>query len=148
MNASNQAYTINPRHDILYVDLFGSWNHEQTYQFSLDYKKQVSRYFAREWVCVLNLKKLDMLISESEQIGTFKSLLSWSYLKGMTALVAVVGIENRHYLLYQFEEILNSNQPYGQVICYSDAEVRQWLIKHQKLIAGSVPDSGVQQQRA
>lgn len=135
MSAANQvAFNLQPSHDILYVDMYGSWNHDQTYQYSLEYKKVVSRYFAREWVCVMNLQALEMLISEREQIETLKALNTWSYIKGMTALVAVIGIENRHYLMYQFEEIFNDNQPYAKKICYSAHEAEQWLVNQGKLV--------------
>jgi len=133
MTQAPQAYTLQPIQDILYVDLFGSWNHDQTYNYSLDYKKQVSRYFAREWVCVMNLQQLDMLISEQAQIETFRALNTWSYIKGMTAMLVVIGIENRHHLLYQFEDIFDDKQPYEKAILYSDAEAQHWLIEHGKI---------------
>lgn len=127
MTQTHPPFTLQPAQDVLYIDLFGSWNHEQTCEYSLEYKKQVSRYFAREWVAVMNLQKLDMLIEEPNQIDMFRALNTWSFIKGMTAMVVVVGIENRHHLLYQFEEIFNDKQPYQKAILYSEAEALQWL---------------------
>ena len=130
MKVVENKYRIKPVHDILYVDLLGSWNPDRTYDYSLEYKKIVSRYFAREWVCVLNLQHLDLLISEPAQVETFKALNTWSYIKGMTALVVMVGIQNRHHLLYQFEEIFNDRQPYEKVVFYSDVELNAWMSDH------------------
>ena len=129
MKEPTPGYSIQPVHDVLYVQLSGSWNHDQTFAYSVDYKKQVSRYFAREWVCVLNLQNLDMLISEQEQIEMFRALNTWSYIKGMIALGIVISPENRDHLLYQFEEIFNDNQPYQKAIFYSDVEANHWLQK-------------------
>lgn len=129
MKEPTPGYSIQPVHDVLHVRLSGSWNHDQTFAYAVDYKKQVSRYFAREWVCVLNLQDLELLISEQEQIETFRALNTWSYIKGMIALCVVISPENRGHLLYQFEEILSDNQPYQKSIFYSDIEANQWLQK-------------------
>lgn len=127
MSESKPDFSIKPVHDVLYVQLSGSWNHDLTADYSLEYKKQTSRYFAREWACVLNLQNLDMIIPEREQIETFRALNTWSYIKGMTALAIVISLENRHQLLYQFEEIFQDPQPYRTAIFYSDEEASAWL---------------------
>lgn len=129
MKESTPGYSIQPVHDVLHVRLSGSWNHDQTFAYTIDYKKQVSRYFAREWVCVLNLQNLELLISEQEQIETFRALNTWSYIKGMIALGIVISPENRDHLLYQFEEIMSDNQSYQKAIFYSDVEANHWLQK-------------------
>lgn len=126
-NEDAPEYSVKPVHNVLYIELSGSWNHDQTCDYSLEYKKQVSRYFAREWACVLNLQNLEMLISENAQIEMFRALNTWSYIKGMTAQALVISMENRHHLLYQFEEIFNQKQPYETGIFYSETEANSWL---------------------
>jgi hypothetical protein len=126
-NEEDPGFSVKPAHNVLYVELSGSWNHEKTCDYAIEYKKQVSRYFAREWACVLNLQNLEMLISEQSQIEMFRALNSWSYIKGMTAQAVVISIENRHHLLYQFEEVFNETQPFEMSIFYSEPEANSWL---------------------
>ncbi len=122
-----QKYEIKPAHDILYVDMFGSWSPDDTAEFGTEYKRLVSRYFAREWACVINLKQLDMLISESQQIAAFKALNTWSYIKGMKAQAVIVGPDNRSHLLYQFEEIFKDQQPFAKAVFHHELEANHWL---------------------
>lgn len=128
MNDSGKHYIIQPTRDVLYVKLDGSWNAEQTLDFSADFKRQVSRYFAREWACIFNLKEMELLIPESYQIHAFRALNTWSYIKGMQALVLLFSHESRSQLLYQFEEILQDRQPYQKKVCQSEVEANQWLV--------------------
>ena len=120
-------FVIHAMHDILSIDMFGTWNEDNTIEFVADYKRLVHRYFTREWACVINLRGLDMLLSESFQIETLKALNAWSYIKGMKAISVVVSSNNRSHLLYQFEEIFKVNHPYATAACHSELESSQWL---------------------
>lgn len=120
-------FSIMPEHNIVTVDLFGTWNEQQTLDYVADFKRLVHRYFTQEWACVINLQHLDMLLSESFQIETFKALNAWSYIKGMKAIAVVVSHRNRSHLLYQFEEIFKVNHPYSTAVCHSELESIQWL---------------------
>ena len=122
-----EHFRINAEHDILTIDLFGTWNEEDTLQYVEAYKRLVQRYFTREWACVVNLKGLDMLLSESFQIETFKALNAWSYIKGMKAISVIISQDNRSHLLYQFEEIFKVNHPYSTAVCHTDISATQWL---------------------
>ena len=124
---SCDKYSIRPAHDILYVDLKGTWTAEDTLQFVAEYKKQVSRYFAQSWACVLKIKNLDMLIDDNFQIQSFISLNTWSYIKGMSDMVIITGTQSRDMLLYQFEEIISAKQPFDMEICTNDFLADQWL---------------------
>ncbi len=123
----NEKYTIRPAHDILYISLLGSWSPDDTLRFLADYKKQVSKYFAQEWACVMQISDLDMLIEEGFQIETFKALNTWSYIKGMGAMAIIVGMENRDHLLFQFEEILKGKLPFQTSVFKSNDEADAWL---------------------
>lgn len=125
-----EYFSIFPEHNIVTVDLFGTWNEEQTLDFVAEFKKLVHRYFTQEWACVINLQHLDMLLSESFQIETFKALNAWSYIKGMKAISVVVSHHNRSHLLYQFEEVFKVNHPYAKAVCYSELESSNWLEGH------------------
>lgn len=127
MSESSSKYIIQPVRDVLYVKLDGSWNAEQTLAFSADFKRQVNRCFAREWACVFNLKDMDLLIPESYQVHAFRALNTWSYIKGMQALVLLFSHDSRSQLLFQFEEILQDRQPYLKKVCQSEVEANQWL---------------------
>ncbi len=127
MQNSQQKYLIQPHHDILTVTLRGSWNAEDSLSFVSDYKKLVNHYFAREWACVFNLKQMEMLIPDAYQVHTFRALNTWSYIKGMQALVVLFSQNSRSQLLYQFEEILEDRQAYQRKVCQSEAEGYQWL---------------------
>jgi len=120
-------FIIHPEHNILTIDLFGTWNEQQTLEYVADYKRLVHRYFTREWACVINLQGLDMLLSESFQIETLKALNAWSYIKGMKAISVIISSKNRSHLLYQFEEIFKVNHPYNTAVCHSPIESSQWL---------------------
>jgi GTP-sensing pleiotropic transcriptional regulator CodY len=120
-------FVIHARHDILSVDMSGTWNEDNTLEYVADYKRLVHRYFTREWACVINLKDLDMLLSESFQIETLKALNAWSFIKGMKAVSVVVSDNNRSHLLYQFEEVFKVNHPYATAVCQSEFEASQWL---------------------
>jgi len=123
-----QNFIIQPEHDILTIDLFGTWNEQQTLDYVAEYKRLVHRYFTREWACVINLQGLDMLLSESFQIETFKALNAWSYIKGMKAVSVIISNNNRSHLLYQFEEIFKVNHPYATAVCHSPIAADQWLV--------------------
>lgn len=127
MKESPSQYVIQPMRDMLYVKLDGSWNAEQTLAFSADFKRQVNRYFAREWACIFNLKDMDLLIPESYQVHAFRALNTWSYIKGMQALVLLFSQSSRSQLLFEFEEILQDRQPYEKKVCQSEVEANQWL---------------------
>ena len=127
MEDTGQNFIIHPEHEILTIDLFGTWNEQQTLDYVAEYKRQVHRYFTREWACVINLQGLDMLLSESFQIETFKALNAWSYIKGMKAVSVLVSSKNRSHLLYQFEEIFKVNHPYATAVCHSPVEAAHWL---------------------
>lgn len=122
-----KSYSINPVHDVLYVTLSGTWSPENTLEFVSQYKKEVSRYFAREWASVFYLNDLEMLLAEDFQIETFKALFTWSYIKGMQAMSLIVGADNRSHLLYQFEEMLQGRQPFATKVCHGNLEAGQWL---------------------
>jgi len=122
-----KKYEIKPVHDILYVDMRGSWSPEETVEYVSEFKRLVSRYFAREWACVLNLKHLDMLISETQQISAFKALNTWAYIKGMKSLAVIVGQDNRSHLLFQFEEILKGEQSFYKSVFHNEVEANHWL---------------------
>lgn len=123
----NDKYTIRPAHDILYVSLVGSWSPNDTLRFLSDYKRQVSKYFAQEWACVMQLSELEMLIEEDFQIETFKALNTWGFIKGMGAMAIIIGHENRDHLLFQFEEILKGKQPFQTSVFRSNEEADAWL---------------------
>lgn len=123
----NEKYSIRPAHDILYVSLIGSWAPSDTLRYLSDYKKQVSKYFAQEWACVMQLSDLDMLIEEDFQVETFKALNTWSFIKGMGAMAIIVGRDNRDHLLYQFEEILKGKLPFQTGVFKTNEEADEWL---------------------
>jgi hypothetical protein len=127
MSSSSSKYLIQPFHDVLSVRLSGTWNAEDTMQFSGDFKRQVSRYFAREWACVLNLKELELLVPDAYQVHAFRALNTWSYIKGMQAMAILFSPDSRSALLYQFEEILDDRQPYQRLLGQSEAEAHRWL---------------------
>lgn len=129
-HVKTEFFSILPEHNIVTVDLFGTWNEEQTLVFVSDFKRLVHRYFTQEWACIINLQHLDMLLSESFQIETFKALNAWSYIKGMKAISVVVSHRNRSHLLYQFEEIFKVSHPYETAVCYSELESTNWLSGH------------------
>lgn len=124
---SNEKYTIRPAHDILYVSLSGSLSPDDTLRFVTDYKRLVSKYFAQEWACVMQLSELEMLIGEDFQIETFKALNTWGFIKGMGAMSIIVGHKNRDHLLYQFEEILKGKQSFQTSVVRSNEEADAWL---------------------
>ena len=124
---NGRNFVIHPEHDILTVDLCGTWNEQQTLKYVAEYKRLVHRYFTREWGCVINLQGLDMLLSESFQIETLKALNAWSYIKGMKAISVIISSNNRSHLLYQFEEIFKVNHPYATAVCHSPVEANQWI---------------------
>lgn len=126
-HVKTEFFSILPEHNIVTVDLFGTWNEQQTLDYVAEFKRLVHRYFTQEWACVINLQHLDMLLSESFQIDTFKALNAWSYIKGMKAISVIVSHRNRSHLLYQFEEIFKVNHPYATAVCYSELESLQWL---------------------
>ena len=101
----SKQFSIEPNKDILLIDLFGTWNEDTTLEFIAEYKRLANRYFTREWACVFNLQGLEMLLSESFQIETFRALNAWSYIKGMKSVSVIISSKNRSHLLYQFEEI-------------------------------------------
>ncbi len=123
----HEKYTIRPVHDTLYVDLKGTWNHEDTYQFTSDYKKLVSRYFARRWCCVLRVDQLEMLIDEDFQIPSFKALNTWSFIKGMGAFALVSSPENRDCLIFQFDEVMRGRHPFDAECFLSEDDADSWL---------------------
>ncbi len=123
----SDTFRIKAEHDILKVDMLGTWNKDDTLQYVEDYKRLVNRYFTREWACVINLQSMDMLLSESFQIETFKALNAWSYIKGMKAVAVIVSLNNRSHLLYQFEEIFKVKHPYETAVCHSEVATMQWL---------------------
>jgi hypothetical protein len=123
----SEKYSIRPVHDTLYVDLKGTWNHEDTYQFTSDYKQLVSRYFARSWCCVFKINELEMLIDEDYQIPSFKALNTWSFIKGMGAFALVTSIENRDYLIYQFDEVLRGRHPFEASSFNAEEDADDWL---------------------
>jgi hypothetical protein len=120
-------FVIDAKHDILTIDMLGTWNEGNTLDYVASYKRLVHRYFTREWACVINLKGMDMLLSESFQIETLKALNAWSYIKGMKAIAVVFSSNNRSHLLYQFEEIFKVKHPYATSVCLSEFEASQWL---------------------
>ena len=124
---SCQKYRIRAVHDTLYVELMGTWAPEDTLQFLAADKKLVASYFARERGEVLCRDQLDMLIEEDFQIETFRSLFTWSFIKGLGALSVVKGPANRDHLLFQFEEILNHRQPVAVSLKNNLQEAVAWL---------------------
>jgi len=127
MANQEEHYIINPQHDVLYIDLKGTWSPDQTLEYVADYKRLANRYFTQEWACVMNLQSLDLLLSESFQIETFKALNAWSYIKGMRSVAVIISNSNRSHLLYQFEEIFKVNHPYETQVCFSPVQANQWL---------------------
>lgn len=125
--AETSHFTIQANHDILSIDMLGTWNENNTLDYVSEYKRLVNRYFTREWACVVNLKEMDMLLSESFQVETLKALNAWSYIKGMKAISVVFSNNNRTHLLYQFEEIFKVRHPYATAVCLSEFEASQWL---------------------
>ncbi|UZE97900.1 hypothetical protein [Alkalimarinus alittae] len=123
----NDKFTIRPVHDILYVSLIGSWSTDDTLNFVADYKRLVSKYFAQEWACVLQISDLEMLIGEDFQQETLKALNTWGYIKGMGALAIIVGHKNRDHLLFQFEEILKGKQSFQTGVFRSNEDADAWL---------------------
>lgn len=120
-------FSIRANHNILTVDMLGTWNEDNTLDYVSEYKRLVNRYFTREWACVINLKGMEMLLSESFQIDTLKALNAWSYIKGMKSIAVVFSSNNRSHLLYQFEEIFKVTHPYSTAVCLSEFEAAQWL---------------------
>jgi hypothetical protein len=129
-HVKTEFFSILPEHNIVTVDLFGTWNEQQTLDYVSEFKRLVHRYFTQEWACIINLQHLDMLLSESFQVETFKALNAWSYIKGMKAISVVVSHRNRSHLLYQFEEIFKVNHPYVTAVCYSESESTNWLAEY------------------
>jgi hypothetical protein len=143
MANQEEHYIINPQQDVLHVDFKGTWSPEETLKYVENYKCLVNRYFTSEWACVMNLQGLDMLLSESFQIETFKALNAWSYIKGMRSVAVVISNSNRSHLLYQFEEILKVQHPYATQVCFSEIESKQWLFdqgfsKRKQKLAGQM----------
>jgi hypothetical protein len=143
MANQEEHYSINLQQDVLHVDFNGSWSPEETLKYVESYKRLVNRYFTREWACVMNLQGLDMLLSETFQIETFKALNAWSYIKGMRSVAVVISNSNRSHLLYQFEEILKVKHPYETQVCFSEIESNQWLLdqgfsKKKKILVGEI----------
>ncbi len=126
---SCQKYNIRAEHDLLFVELQGTWTPEDTLQFMVAYKKLVSSYFAREWAAVFDIGKLEMFIEENFQIETFRSLLTWSFIKGLGALSVIKDPKSRDHLLFQFEEILNHRQPVASSLHCSVDEAVAWLAR-------------------
>tara|TARA_R110001592_G_scaffold363380_1_gene686571 strand:+ start:15784 stop:16263 length:480 start_codon:yes stop_codon:yes gene_type:complete len=126
-HVKTEFFSILPEHNIVTVDLFGTWNEQHTMDYVTDFKRIVHRYFTQEWACIINLQHLDMLLSESFQVETFKALNAWSYIKGMKAISVIVSHRNRSHLLYQFEEIFKVNHPYATAVCHSELESTNWL---------------------
>ncbi len=129
-HVKTEFFSILPKHNIVTVDMYGTWNEQQTLDFVSEFKRLVHRYFTQEWACIINLQNLDMLLSESFQIETLKALNAWSYIKGMKAISVVVSHRNRSHLLYQFEEIFKVNHPYATAVCHSELESTNWLVGH------------------
>jgi len=129
MSSEEQFFLVKPVHDILYVDMAGTWNKEQALAYTEEYKKQVSRYFAREWACVLNLQNLEMLLPETFQIETLRALNTWSFIKGMKAIAVIVSADNRSHLLYQLEEVFKGANSYATAVCHSEVEANHWLVE-------------------
>ena len=73
MAIQDEHFSIKPQQGILRVDFKGTWSPEETLKYVENYKRLVNRYFTHEWACVMNLQGLDMLLSESFQIETFKA---------------------------------------------------------------------------
>ena len=120
-------FSLQPENDVLYVEMSGSWSPDTTLEFVAEYKKQVSRYFAREWAYVLNIAELEMLMSDEFQVATFKSLHTWAYIKGMQAIALIVAESNRGHLLYQFEEMLKGAGQIDTKVCQHADEAAEWL---------------------
>lgn len=127
MTGPQQFYSLNPEHDILYVTMNGTWNMDTTQAYISQYKKDVSRYFAREWAAVLDLRNLEMLLSEEFQLESIIALNTWSFIKGMTTMAIIVGEHNRGPLLYQFEEIFNQSPAFARDVFSNPVKARHWL---------------------
>jgi len=137
---SSTNFLIQPEKNILSIDLKGTWNEQTTLDFIAEYKLLVNRRFTQEWACVMSLQHLELLLSESFQIESFRALNAWSYIKGMKAAAVIISSNNRSHLLYQFEEIFKVNHPYATAVCHSEIEASQWLNDQgfeQKVIAAS-----------
>ena len=135
--AKQEHFIINPQQKVLHVDFLGTWGPDQTLEYVEEYKRLVNRYFTQEWACVINLQDMELLLSESFQIETFKALNAWSYIKGMRSIAVIISHDNRSHLLYQFEEVFKVNHPYETQVCFSEIQATQWLIEqgfrqHQK----------------
>jgi hypothetical protein len=125
--AETTNYVIQANHNILSIDMLGTWNEGNTLDYVAEYKRLVNRYFTQEWACIVNLKGMEMLLSESFQIETLRALNAWSYIKGMKAISVVFSSNNRSHLLYQFEEIFKVKHPYATAVCLSEFEAVQWI---------------------
>lgn len=123
----HQFFSIDPEHDILHVEMRGTWNEDIAHAYVAEYKKIVGRYFAREWACVLDLRKMEMLLSEEFQINTLKALNTWSYIKGLKSMAIVVNEQVRPHLLYQFEEILMDKPDFNSRVLSNPIDARHWL---------------------
>ena len=128
MAENEERYSIKPVHDTLFVTLRGSWSMDNMRQFTEDYKKLVGRYFAREWACVLNIRDLELLIGEDQQIAAFKALNTWSFIKGMQAQAVILSDRNPGYLLYQFEEILKDKASFDRKVFLNERDADHWLV--------------------
>lgn len=127
MTNPQEFFSIVPEHDILHVELSGTWNEEVTQQYVAEYKKIVGRYFAREWACVIDLRQLDMLLSENYQIETFRALNTWSFIKGLKSLALIVNEQIRPHLLYQFEDIMQEQPAFNSRVLSNPIDARHWL---------------------
>ena len=127
ISEQSKKFSLQPNTDIFLIDMFGTWNEETTLEFVSEFKRLANRYFTREWACVFNLQGLEMLLSESFQIETFRALNAWSYIKGMKSVSVIISSKNRSHLLYQFEEIFKVNHPYATAVCHSAIDASQWL---------------------
>lgn len=122
-----EYYSIEPEHDILHVALKGTWNMDVTNGFIAEFKKVVSRYFAREWAYVLDLRSMDMMLPEEEQINAFRALNTWCFIKGLKSMALLVNDSIRPHLLYQFEEVINEKPSFNSIVLSNPIEARHWL---------------------
>lgn len=127
MLESHPCFKINPEHDVLYVNMLGTWNAETTHKYAEQYKKVVSRYFARAWASILDLRELEMLVSEDDQEELLIALNTWSFIKGMSDMAIIVSEHNRGHFLFQFEEIFAKSPAFKREVFSNPVQARAWL---------------------
>lgn len=121
------GYRIVAKHNLLHIEIEGTFNQELTLEFVADCKRLVASYFAHGWALEFDIAKLEMLIDEHFHSETFKALFTWFYIKGLSAMALLTGDHLRQHLICPFEQALSDRPPYSVKVFNNISESRVWL---------------------